>query len=109
MTSDNTGNSVAEEVLNRYGYSKQPQSQQVVAVLRAVEEVIQAQSLPLTPTSYFAAIMSALEKPETAKSVDVSMARLLDTLCVELPPCGAGFSTPNSALCKCWVSGFQDW
>lgn len=63
--------SVADEVVSRYGASQQAASQQVVAVLRAVEEVVQAQGLALTPTSYFAAIMSALDKPETTQSGEV--------------------------------------
>lgn len=63
--------SVADEVIARYGASEQAVSQQVVAVLRAVEEVVQAQGLQLTPTSYFAAIMSALDKPETSQSSEV--------------------------------------
>ncbi|KAF5829827.1 hypothetical protein DUNSADRAFT_15445 [Dunaliella salina] len=41
---------------------------QLVAVLAALTEVIHAQGLPLTPTSFFAATMSALEKPDTRNS-----------------------------------------
>ncbi|PNH02025.1 Ribosomal RNA-processing protein 12 [Tetrabaena socialis] len=56
---------VAAELSQRHGRSAQPESQQVMAVLRAVTDVIRSEGLPLSPTSYFAAVMSALEKPDT--------------------------------------------
>mmetsp|Transcript_19672 Transcript_19672/g.54892 ORF Transcript_19672/g.54892 Transcript_19672/m.54892 type:complete len:1497 (+) Transcript_19672:183-4673(+) len=64
---DNDGG-ITEEVMAKHGHSNQPESQQLVAVLAALTEVIHAQSLPLTPTSFFAATMSALEKPDTRSS-----------------------------------------
>lgn len=69
MEDDDGG--VAAEVMHRYGRSGQPESQQVVAVLRAVTDVIKAEGLALSPTSYFAAVMSALEKPDTQASSQV--------------------------------------
>ena len=45
---------------------------QLVAVLAALTDVIRNQALPLTPTSFFAAAMSALEKPDTRSSAQVS-------------------------------------
>lgn len=63
---------VAAEVAMRFGRSGQPDSQQVVAVLKAVTDVIRAEGLPVSPTSYFAAIMSALEKPDTQASQQAS-------------------------------------
>lgn len=59
---------VAAEVMQRYGRSGQPDAQQVVAVLRATTEVIRAEGLPVGPTAYFAALMAALDKPETQAS-----------------------------------------
>lgn len=74
---------VGAEIMARHGHSAQPESQQVIAVLQAVEEVIHAQSLQVTPTSYFAAIMSALEKEDTVKSQDVRRAAGLAALVCE--------------------------
>ncbi len=68
---------VAAEVAMRFGRSGQPDSQQVVAVLKAITDVIRAEGLPVSPTSYFAAIMSALEKPDTQASQQASIKSLL--------------------------------
>lgn len=62
---------IENEIMSRHGHSAQPESQQLVAVLQALQEVIAAEGLPATPTSYFAAAMSALEKPETRSSAQV--------------------------------------
>ncbi|GFR52360.1 hypothetical protein Agub_g14918 [Astrephomene gubernaculifera] len=75
---------VAAEVAQRYGRSAQPESQQVVAVFKAITDVIRTEGLPLSPTSYFAAIMSALEKPETQTSQQVVLA-MLTLLSLVLP------------------------
>ncbi|KAG2424708.1 hypothetical protein HXX76_014284 [Chlamydomonas incerta] len=75
---------VAAEVAMRFGRSGQPDSQQVVAVLKAITDVIRAEGLPVSPTSYFAAIMSALEKPDTQASQQVALA-MLTLLSVVLP------------------------
>ncbi|GLC60588.1 hypothetical protein PLESTB_001631100 [Pleodorina starrii] len=87
MTSEYGGDAdggVAAEIQQRYGRSAQPESQQVVAVLRAVTDVIRNEGLPLSPTSYFAAIMSALEQPNTQGSQQVVLA-MLTLLAVVLP------------------------
>ncbi|KAG2487102.1 hypothetical protein HYH03_014215 [Edaphochlamys debaryana] len=78
---------VAAEVMQRYGRSAQPESQQVLTVFRAVTDVIRAEGLPLSPTSYFAATMSALEKPETqgSQQVVLAMLTLLSSVLPRLP------------------------
>ncbi|EFJ51860.1 hypothetical protein VOLCADRAFT_87463 [Volvox carteri f. nagariensis] len=81
---DDADGGVAAEVTQRYGRSAQPESQQVVAVLQAVTDVIRNEGLPLSPTSYFAAIMSALEQPSTQGSHQVVLA-MLTLLAVVMP------------------------
>jgi hypothetical protein len=76
--------SIEAEVLSKHGHSAQPESQQLVAVLHALKDAIQAEGLATSPTSYFAAGMSALEKPETRASPQVLAAA---------PPC----DTPSPA------------
>lgn len=49
---------VVQEVYARHGHSTQPESQQVIAILQAVLEVLNAEGLPPTPTALFAALMS---------------------------------------------------
>jgi ribosomal RNA-processing protein 12 len=63
---------IVAELQSRHGHSAQPESQQVLAVLQAVLEVIGAQGMPATPTSIFAALMSALERPDAQQSAVVS-------------------------------------
>jgi ribosomal RNA-processing protein 12 len=69
----NADGGIVAEVQSRHGHSAQPESQQVVAVLRAVLEVIQAEAMSATPTTIFAAIMSVLEKPETQRAPQVQL------------------------------------
>lgn len=47
----------------------------MVAVLQALKEVVAGEGLTVTPTSLFAAVMSALEKSETQASAQVSRTR----------------------------------
>ena len=63
---------VAAEIYAKHRNSSQPESQQVCAVLGAVLEVVQAQSMQPSPTALFAALMASLEKPETQASPQVS-------------------------------------
>jgi ribosomal RNA-processing protein 12 len=78
---------IVSDVQARHGHSAQPESQQVMAVMRAVLEVIAAQGLSPSPTAIFAAIMSALEKPETQGSAQVvaAMSTLLDLTLPRVP------------------------
>ena len=66
----NDGGIIAE-VMSKHGHSAQPESQQLVAVLHALQDAIKAEGLAASPTSFFAAGMSALEKPETRSSIHV--------------------------------------
>ncbi|GIL64267.1 hypothetical protein Vafri_18268 [Volvox africanus] len=87
MASDYGGDAdggVAAEVAQRYGRSAQPESQQVVAVLRAITDVIRNEGLSPSPSSYFAAIMSALEQPSTQGSQQAVLA-MLTLLAVVMP------------------------
>ena len=59
---------VAAELLAKHSRSQQPESQQLCLILTAVLEVLRGEGMQPTPTALFAAIMSALEKPETQAS-----------------------------------------
>jgi hypothetical protein len=88
---------VAAEVMQRYGRSGQPDSQAVVAILKAVQDVVAAEGLQLSPTSYFAAIMAALEKPETQASQQV--------WAEGRKACACGDESPAAAWGLVWVPG----
>lgn len=62
---------LAAEIFTRHKNSTQPHSQQLVAILQAVLEVLKAEGLQPTPTALFAALMSSLEKPETLLNDEV--------------------------------------
>ena len=72
MMDADTDGGVVDELSSRHGSSAQPQSKQVMAVLQAVLDVLQAEGMPCTPTTMFAAVMSALDKEETQASAQVS-------------------------------------
>ena len=62
---------VAASILAKHSRSSQPESKQICVVLGAVTEVLKDEGYNPTPTAYFAAVMSLLEKPETQESPQV--------------------------------------
>eukprot|EP00887_Chlorella_sp_A99_P003957 scaffold11.g3957.t1 len=75
---------VVQEVFARHGHSAQPESQQVVAILRAVLEVLAVEGLAPSPTALFAALMASLEKPESLAS-NAMLAAMCTLLALVLP------------------------
>eukprot|EP00798_Chlamydomonas_sp_ICE-L_P031076 gene31076-6203_t len=88
--SDSDGG-VVQEILAKHGNSAQPESRQVVAILQATSEVIKVNGMQVSPISIFAASMSALERPETASSAQVTLS-ICTLLSFVLP------RVPNSTL-----------
>eukprot|EP00879_Flechtneria_rotunda_P018341 GHRR01019238.1.p1 GENE.GHRR01019238.1~~GHRR01019238.1.p1 ORF type:complete len:243 (+),score=93.56 GHRR01019238.1:96-824(+) len=70
----NADGGIVAEIHSRHGRSAQPESQQVLAVLRAVLEVISAEGMAATPTTIFAALMSALDRPDAQSSPGITLA-----------------------------------
>ena len=68
---DSENADLAAHILARHSRSSQPESKQVCVVLGAVTEVLKDEGYSPTPTAYFAAIISLLEKPETKESPQV--------------------------------------
>lgn len=52
------GPSLAQEIFVKYAGKTQPESKQLVAILSAVQEVVRAQGMEVTPTAMFAALMA---------------------------------------------------
>jgi len=52
------GPTLAQEIHAKYAGKTQPESRQLVAILAAVQEVVRAQGLEVTPTAMFAALMA---------------------------------------------------
>jgi hypothetical protein len=76
MDTSSADGGIVAEIRGRHGHSAQPESQQVLAVLQAVLEVIAAEGMTASPTTIFAALMSALERPDAQSSPAVSTAEL---------------------------------
>lgn len=72
MTFGSADGGIVSELQSRHGHSAQPESQQVLAVLQAVLDVMSAQGMSATPTTMFAALMLALERPDAQESPVVS-------------------------------------
>lgn len=70
-TNATEGGSLVAEITSRHGKSTQPESKQMMAVLRALIDVIKAEGLPVSPASLFAACMSAMQRIETLESPQV--------------------------------------
>lgn len=51
---------ICQQLLDRYGKSAAPQHRHLCAIAAATRSIIQSESLPLTPISYFAATISTL-------------------------------------------------
>lgn len=62
---------IIDDILGKHSRSAQPESQQLVAVTLAIKEVVLSEKLDITPTSLFAAAMSALEQPGTQSTPPV--------------------------------------
>ena len=71
LTSISEDADVAASILAKHSRSSQPESKQICVVLGAVTEVLKDEGYNPTPTAYFAAVMSLLEKPETQESPQV--------------------------------------
>ena len=63
---------LATELLAKHGNSTQPSSQTLCAVVGATLDVLQAEGLAPTPPALFAAVMSALEKPEGSATAEAN-------------------------------------
>ena len=62
---------VLAALFSKHQNSRQPESQQLCAVMSAILEVLDQEKMQATPTAVFAAVMSSLEKPETQGSPEV--------------------------------------
>ncbi|MFS7977573.1 hypothetical protein Hanom_Chr10g00905561 [Helianthus anomalus] len=78
-----TGDSdICQQLLHRYGNSAAPQHRHLCATAAATRSIIQSESLPLSPLSYFAATIDALS--HTTNDVD-AVSALSSFLAIVLP------------------------
>ncbi|EFN50547.1 hypothetical protein CHLNCDRAFT_137227, partial [Chlorella variabilis] len=98
-----TALTLGQEIYTKFAGKTQPESRQLVAILAAVQEVVRAQGLEVTPTAMFAALMASLEKPETLASGEVlaAMCHLLSLVLGRVPNqiLRAKFAAGSQVLC----------
>ncbi|KAA8517112.1 hypothetical protein F0562_017405 [Nyssa sinensis] len=75
---------ICQQLLDRYGKSSAPQHRHLCATAAATRSIIQSESLPLTPLSYFAATIATIA--ETSKTLDSNaVSALTSFLSIVLP------------------------
>ncbi|KAK3283791.1 hypothetical protein CYMTET_8532 [Cymbomonas tetramitiformis] len=86
---DLSSGNIITQLLSKHTNASQPESQQVVAVLRALQEVLESQGMNPSPTAVFAAIMTPLSQPEVHKRSSVeeigAMATILSSVLPHTP------------------------
>ncbi|KAF3792282.1 RRP12-like protein [Nymphaea thermarum] len=79
---------LCESIMARYKNSFQEDHQHLCAVAGAISQELREQKLPLSPISYFGAVVSSLERlaggPSTLQSGDPAVAALLNLLSVSI-------------------------
>ncbi|KAL3715804.1 hypothetical protein ACJRO7_007539 [Eucalyptus globulus] len=80
------GADVCRQLMDRYAKSSAPQHRHLLATAAAMRAILDAESLPLTPASYFGAAMSAVETTSSLQALDsTEVAALMSFLVIVLP------------------------
>ncbi|KAJ9695854.1 hypothetical protein PVL29_011032 [Vitis rotundifolia] len=88
---------ICQSLMNRYSKSSAPQHRHLIATAAAVRSIITAEALPLTPLSYFAAVVTTIvNSSETLDSTGI--AALSTLLSIVLPAVPAQAITHPKAV-----------
>ncbi|XP_030526006.2 RRP12-like protein [Rhodamnia argentea] len=80
------GADICQQLMHRYAKSSAPQHRHLLATAAAMRAILDAESLPLTPFSYFGAAMSAVETTSSLETLDsTEIAALMSFLTIVLP------------------------
>ncbi|KAL3715816.1 hypothetical protein ACJRO7_007551 [Eucalyptus globulus] len=80
------GADICQQLMDRYAKSSAPQHRHLLATAAAMRAILDAESLPLTPASYFGAAMSAVETTSSLQALDsTEVAALMSFLVIVLP------------------------
>ncbi|KAK4281892.1 hypothetical protein QN277_013336 [Acacia crassicarpa] len=89
---------LCRQLMDRYANSTAPHHRHLLATAAAMRSNLTAESLPLTPPAYFAAIVSALDTASSSESLDpTAMSALLSFLAIDLPLVQPGGIAPARA------------
>ncbi|KAL3715794.1 hypothetical protein ACJRO7_007529 [Eucalyptus globulus] len=110
------GADVCQQLMDRYAKSSAPQHRHLLATAAAMRAILDAESLPLTPASYFGAAMSAVETTSSLQALDsTEVAALMSFLVIVLPRCRRRGSRPRGRgrrrRCwrRCWRGRRRSW
>ncbi|OIT28315.1 PREDICTED: RRP12-like protein isoform X2 [Nicotiana attenuata] len=81
----NDNSDICEQLLQRYTKSSAPQHRHLIATAAATRSIIQSESLPLTPFSYFAATISTLSNNSQNTLDPQALSALSSFLAIVLP------------------------
>ncbi|XP_062003932.1 uncharacterized protein LOC133721362 [Rosa rugosa] len=79
------GADICQQLMDRYSKSSAPQHHHLLATAAAMRSILAAESLPLTPPSYFAATISAIDDMSSETTDPTAVAALLSFLSLVLP------------------------
>ncbi|KAL3715813.1 hypothetical protein ACJRO7_007548 [Eucalyptus globulus] len=80
------GADVCQQLMDRYAKSSAPQHRHLLATAATMSAILNVESLPLTPASYFGAAMSAVETTSSLQALDsTEVAALMSFLVIVLP------------------------
>ncbi|GLT26550.1 hypothetical protein SLA2020_016090 [Shorea laevis] len=77
------GVDICQQLMDRYSKSSAPQHRHLLAAAAAMRSILSSESLPLSPSAYFAAAISALDESETLDATAIGA--LLTFLSIVLP------------------------
>ena len=81
---------ICQSLMNRYAKSSAPQHRHLIATAAAVRSIITAEALPLTPLSYFAAVVTTIvNSSETLDSTGIAALSTLLSMVLPAVPAQA--------------------
>ncbi|KAK4799076.1 hypothetical protein SAY86_024441 [Trapa natans] len=97
------GSDICQQLMDRYAKSSAPQHRHLIATAAATRSILSAESLPLIPSSYFAAAMANLERasssPKTLSSTEIAaLMSFLVIIIPAIPPRGIALPKAREAV-----------
>ncbi|KAI4348683.1 hypothetical protein L6164_009378 [Bauhinia variegata] len=93
------GSDLCQELMERYGNSAAPQHRHLLATAAAMQSILSAEFLPLTPPAYFASAISALDTASASEIFDATAVSALSSfLAIDLPLLPPGGIVPTKAI-----------
>ncbi|KAI3415184.1 NUC173 domain-containing protein [Psidium guajava] len=96
------GADICQQLMDRYAKSSAPQHRHLLATAAAMRAILDGESLPLTPSSYFGAAMSAVETTSSLQTLDsteiVALMSFLTIVLPAVPPQGVAPAKAREAV-----------